>query len=290
MAQSTFMNKIITCRENHRVKKNSLFILLLSMLLIVLAACGDAETNEESADEGKKVLKAVTNAAYAPMEYMDKEKLVGLDIDLAKAVAEEAGYELEVLNVGWDPLFVEIESGRAQIGVSAISITEDRKEKYEFSVPYFVSTNKILVPEDSDITSAADLTDKTVAVLSGSTGMYAIEKVIGTNNKNIKKFETNVLAIQELKQNGADAVVADGAVIEEYVKNNPNDNFKVIDDSTNFEEEYYGYMYQKGNTELRDELNEAIEAIIDNGTYEEIYESWLGTKPNLSLLKEQMSL
>ena len=272
--------------------RQKMYVFLTILVMMVLTACGsnNANSNEDASGESnnkeKEVLRVVTDATYAPMEFMSKEQVSGLGIDFIHAVAEEAGYEIQVEHVGWDPLFVEVESGRAQLAVSSISITEDRKEKYEFSIPYFISTNKILVPKDSSIKSSADLKGKKVAVLIGSTGMIATEKVLGQNNKDIKKFESNVLAIQELKQNGADAVVADSAVVEEYVKNNPKDEFKVIEDPSNFEEEYYGVIFPKGNTALKEEFDKAILAIYENGKYEEIYEKWLGKKPDIEVLKQ----
>ncbi len=269
------------------MKKYVVSLLLVCSLFIILAGCGSSESSGGSDAEDKKVLTVVTNAEYAPMEYMSKGELAGFDIDFINAVAEEAGYTADIQHVGWDPMFVEVESGRAQVGASAISISEERKEIYEFSVPYFLSTNKILVPEGSSIKSSADLEGKKVAVLTGSTGMIAVEKVLGVNNKNIKKFESNVLAIQELKQNGADAVVADGAVVDEYVKNNPNDNFVVIEDQANFDSEFYGLITAKGNTELKAELDEAINTLFENGKYEEIYEDWFGNKPDIEYLKAQ---
>lgn len=266
--------------------KKTISFMLMFALLLALTACGSSSSNEGSETADNKTLRVVTDAAYAPMEYMDKDELVGFDIDLVKAVGEEAGYTVEVEHVGWDPLFVEVESGRAQVGVAAISISEERKEQYEFSVPYFLSTNKILVPEGSSIQSSEDLKGKTVAVLNGSTGMLAAESVMGQNSKDIKKFESNVLAIQELKQNGADAVVADSAIIYEYVKNNPDDDLTVVENA-NFDSEFYGFIYEKGNTELKAELDEALNTLFDNGTYTEIYEKWFGVTPDIELLKAQ---
>lgn len=268
------------------MKKTSIGFIFMLVLLFVLSGCGSSTSKESSGETTGKTLRVVTDAAYAPMEYMDKDELVGFDIDLVKAVGEEAGYNVEVEHVGWDPLFVEVESGRAQVGVAAISISEERKEMYEFSVPYFLSTNKILVPEGSSIKSSEDLKGKTVSVLGGSTGMMAAESVMGQNNKNIKKFESNVLAIQELKQNGADAVVADSAVIYEYVKNNPDDQLTVVENA-NFDSEFFGFIYAKGDTELKAELDEAINTLFDNGTYTEIYKKWFGVEPDIDLLKAQ---
>lgn len=267
---------------------------LLSFLLVfglLLSACGTSDKNNgsdegEGASEEKKTLRVVTDAAYAPFEYMEGDKVVGFDVDFVNAVAKEAGYEVDIVHVGWDPLFVEIKDEIADFAVSAITINDERKETYDFSHAYFLSTNKILVPEGSDIKSAADLKGKKVAVQNGTTGQEAVEGLIGENNGDIKKFENTVLAIMELKGGGADAVVADNTVVEEYAKNNPDDKFVVLEDAGAFDSEYYGLMFPKGS-ELKAELDKAINAIYENGTYAKIYKEWFGTDPDIEDLKAQ---
>ena len=195
---------------------------LLTSLAIILSACGQKEEGKSGKDtKNVKPLRVVTDAAYAPFEYMDGDKIVGFDIDVVTAVAKEAGYELKVEHVGWDPIFVEIESKRADLAVSSITINDDRKQSYDFTNPYFLSTNKILVSSDSKIQSAEDLKGKMIAVQSGTTGDIAVEKIMGKNNKDIKKFDNNNLAIQELLQGGAEAVVSDNGVIEDICKKQP---------------------------------------------------------------------
>ncbi|HWO78154.1 MAG TPA: transporter substrate-binding domain-containing protein [Bacillus sp. (in: firmicutes)] len=272
------------------MKKKSFFLLaILSGLILVLAACGTSTQDTATSGEGSsesKPLRVVTNAAYAPFEYMEGDKIVGFDIDLINALAEEAGYEIEIEHVGWDPLFVEIESKRADLAVGAITINDDRKQTYDFSHPYFLSTNKILVSEDSTVESGEDLVGLQVAVQGGTTGDAAVEKLFGTNHQDIKKFEDNNLAIQELLQGGADAVVADNTVVEEYVKNNPDQKLKVVEDSSAFEQEFYGFMFPKGS-QLKADFDEALNTIFENGTYTEIYEEWFGVEPDLETIKAQ---
>jgi len=260
--------------------------------MFLLAACGTSqettsgEGSEAGETEEKKTLRVVTDAAYAPFEYQDKGEIVGFDVDFIEAVAEEAGYEIEIEHVGWDPLFVEIKDEIADFGISAITINDDRKQTYDFSVPYFLSTNKILVPEGSDIASAADLEGKVVAVQAGTTGQEAVEGIMGKNNKNMKQFENNNLAIMELTSGGADAVVADNTVVEEYVKNNPDQKLTVVEDTDSFASEYYGLMFPKGS-ELKAEFDEAINKVLDSGKYAEIYNEWFGSDPDIENLKAQ---
>ena len=262
---------------------------LILMAILLLTACGSAEEaagdNETNASEEKRTLKVVTNAAYAPMEYLDKGDVVGFDIDFANAVAEEAGYTIEIEHIGWDPIFVEIESERADLAIAAITINEERKQSYDFSVPYFQSTNKILLPEASEIKTAEDLKGKTVAVQNGTTGQEAMDALLGKNHKDIKKFEDNNLAIMEMDSGGVDAVVADNVVVEEYAKNNPDKNLTVVEDAA-FDSEFYGLLFPK-DSELVKEFDKAINAVIDNGKYAEIYQEWFGIEPNIKFLKEQ---
>lgn len=271
------------------MKKRFLMASLLASVMLVIAACGTSEEETSGSGEengGNKTYRVVTDANYAPFEYQEGGKIVGFDVDVVKAVAKEAGFKVKIENVGWDSLFVEIKNKTADFGMSSISINNERKATYDFSVPYFLSTNKILVPEGSGIKSADDLKGKKVAVQTGTTGHLAVEKIVGKNNKDVRKFETTVLAIMEMKKNGAAAVVADNGVVEEYAKNNPKDQFVVVADKNAFENEYYGLMFPK-DSKLKDKVNDALKTIIENGIYTEIYKEWFGIEPDVETLKEQ---
>jgi ABC-type amino acid transport substrate-binding protein len=263
-----------------RLKLVSVVLIVVSLLM--LSACG---SNKTGGDE-EKTLKVVTDAAYAPFEYQDKGEIVGFDIDLIKAIVKEAGYKLKLEHVGWDPIFVEIKGKTADIAISSITITDERKETYDFSVPYFLSKNEILVPKGSAIKSAADLKGKKVAVQNGTTGQEAAEAILGANSDDLKKFENNNLAILELKSGGADAVVADNTVVETYVENNPNENFVVIVDDGAFEKEFYGLLFPKGS-KLKSDIDKAVNEVIDNGTYAKIYKEWFKVDPDTQVLKDQ---
>jgi glutamine transport system substrate-binding protein len=125
-----------------------------------------------------------------------------------------------------------------------------------------------------------------VAVQNGTTGQEAMDKLLGKNSKDIKKFDNNNLAIMEMLSGGADAVVADNGVVEVYAKNNPKEKLKVIEDSSSFEAEFYGLLFPKG-TELKADFDKAIKKVFENGTYEKIYQDWFGQKPNMEKLKAE---
>ncbi|WP_449538760.1 basic amino acid ABC transporter substrate-binding protein [Ferdinandcohnia sp. Marseille-Q9671] len=269
------------------MKKLSIFSMML--VLLFLAACGTSETNgtgEKEEGEDSKTLKVMTDAAYAPFEFMEGDKIVGFEIDVINAVAKEAGYELDIKHTGWDPIFVELNKGSYDLAISSISITDERKEEYDFTIPFFLSTNKILVPEDSDIQGANDLVGKVVSVQASTTGHFAVEKVLGEKHPDIKPFENNNLAILELESGGADAVVADNGVIEYYAAQNPDKNLKVVGDKDTFDAEFYGMMFPKGS-EVKADFDKAIETIIENGKYTDIYKEWFGEEPDLEALKAE---
>ena len=110
--------------------------------------------------------------------------------------------------------------------------------------------------------------------------------MLGKNNPNIKKFDNNNLAIQELLAGGADAVVADNTVLEKYVQNNPDQKLKVVVDNKEFVPEYYGLLFAKGST-LTPEFDKAINTLFENGTYAKLYQKWFGAEPDIESLQAQ---
>ncbi len=273
----------------------SITVALIVMSVLILSGCGTSSKSgsngssntssgtNQTAKAPTKTLKVVTDASYAPFENMDKGKIVGFDVDLLNAVAKVAGYKVDIQNVGWDAVFASLQGKDADLGISAITINSDRKQTYDFSIPYFASTNEIMVKKDSTISGGKDLKGKTVAVQNGTTGQAVVEGILGKNSNKIKKFENNNLAIMELINGGADAVVADSGVVDSYVKNNPGQNLKVVEDNS-FPKEFYGLMFPKGS-QLVPDFNKGIQKVVDNGTYTQIFNKWFGKDPNLDVIK-----
>lgn len=269
------------------MKKLKIFTaVLVFSYMFILSACVTSKTSGSEKSNEKEILKVVTNAEYAPFEYLDKGEVVGFDIDLINEVAKEAGYKIKIEHVGWDPLFVEIKGESADFAISAITINDERRQTYDFSIPYFLSINEILVPKGSDIKNAEDLKGKVVAVQNGTTGQEAVEALLGKNSDNLKKFESNILAIMELKSGGAAAVVADNTVIDSYVENNSKENLVIIKDDVTFEKELYGLMFPKGS-KLKADFDKAVKQVIENGTYAKVYKKWFKAEPHLNLLEEK---
>ncbi|MFD1708496.1 basic amino acid ABC transporter substrate-binding protein [Siminovitchia sediminis] len=270
------------------MKKTLLTIFAVSALS--LSACGgggteDNAANNEGTDTEKKVLNVGTEATFPPFEFMDKGEVTGFDVDLLNAVAEEAGYEVKIDNTGWDAMFAGLQSEQLDLGMAGITITDERIESYDFSDPYFESKTMVVFKEGVTIEKADDLKGKKLGVQNGTTGQFAAEAVVGQNSPDISKYETAALMFQALQSDNVEAVVTDIAVALEYQKNNPDSGLKTMSDDEEFQSEYYGIAFPKGS-ELTEEFDAALDTVLDNGTYAEIYQKWFGEEPNVDALKE----
>ncbi|WP_078551451.1 basic amino acid ABC transporter substrate-binding protein [Bacillus alkalicellulosilyticus] len=269
-----------------------LFSGIVALSLLALAACGSADTqgsggNESSEAEESKKIVIGTDAAFAPFEFLDKGEIVGFDVDLISAVLEEVGLDFEINNVGWDPIPIMLNNNEIDIAVSAMTITEDRLESFDFSNPYFESTHMMVFKEGTNITNANDLVGLKIGVQTATTGQTAAEKIVGENDSSISKYENTAVAFMALQNGDVDVVVTDNVVAFEYVQNNPEQEVIALDDTTNFDAEYYGFMFKKDN-DLKAQVNAGLKTVIENGTYSEIYEKWFGEQPNVDLLLELM--
>jgi polar amino acid transport system substrate-binding protein len=264
---------------------------LFSAAGLLLAACGKKEEPKPApapaaaapaapAPAAAKVYNVGTDAAYAPFESQnEKGEIVGFDIDVVKAAAAKAGIEVKFTNTPWEGIFNALAQGDRDLLVSAITITDERKQTMDFSVPYFDAAQLIAVKADSKVSKFADLKKLKVGVQTGTTGDEAVGKLLDKTNPNIKRFESTPLALKELEAGGLDAVVADNGVVVHYVANNPGGKFKTVSDKE-FVPEQYGIAVKKGNAELLAKLNKGIADIKADGTYTTIYKQYFGSEPS----------
>ena len=254
---------------------------------LLLAACGKKEEAAPAAaapasapaPAPAKVYAVGTDAAYAPFESQnEKGEIVGFDIDVVKAVAAKAGIEVKFVNTPWEGIFNALAQGDRDLLVSAITITDERKQTMDFTTPYFDAQQLIAVKETSKVTKFADLKKLKVGVQTGTTGDEAVTKLLGKTSTAIKRFESTPLALKELESGGVDAVVADNGVVIHYVANNPGGKFKTVSDKE-FVPEQYGIAVKKGNAELLDKLNKGLAAIKADGSYDKIYAQYFGAAP-----------
>ncbi len=258
----------------------------LTAATLVLAACGKkaeapapAPVASAPAPAPAKVYVVGTDAAYAPFESQnEKGEIVGFDIEVVQAIAAKAGFQVKFVNTPWEGIFNTLQQGDRDMVVSAVTITDERKQTMDFSDPYFDAAQLIAVKETSKVAKFADLKKLKVGVQTGTTGDEAVTKLLGKTSTNIKRFESTPLALKELESGGVDAVVADNGVITHYVANNPGGKFKMVADKE-FVPEQYGIALKKGNTELQAKLNQGLAAIKADGTYTQIYTKYFGAPP-----------
>ncbi|MFJ2989676.1 basic amino acid ABC transporter substrate-binding protein [Collimonas sp. NPDC087041] len=248
--------------------------LMLACSLLALTACGKKEDGATAANAGRTEYVVGADGAYAPFASENEQKeLVGFDIDTMKAVADKAGIKIKIVNTPFDGLFNALAQGDRDILISTITINDQRKQSMDFSEPYFVAKQLIVLPANSKVTKFEDLKSQKIGVQSGTTGDDAAQVLNGKNSASVKRFESMPLAFQELEGGGVDAVVGDNGVVTNFVKNNPGKNFRIVDDPS-FPKEYYGIAVKKGNTELLAKLNHALEQIKADGTQDRIYKKY----------------
>lgn len=244
--------------------------LIFLTAIVLLAGCSG---NGGAASDG--VIKVGTDAVYPPFETQTGNgEISGFDIDIIKAIAKAENLEVSIHHTGWDPLFEAIDRGQMDVGISAMTITEDRQKKYDFSEPYFEAKQLIMVPKDAEVSSLADLEGKKIGVQSATTGEAMVTKAFGKTYKGLRGYEDTPGAIDDLVSGRVDAVVADNGVVQDYMKKKLKDgNFKTVEDDS-FEPEFYGIIVKKGNEDLLNRINAGLKKIQEDGTYDKIYNKW----------------
>lgn len=249
--------------------KRAPLILLLGILAISLLLSGCA-----GSQPAVKV-RVATDATWPPFEYVDEttKEIVGLDIDLMKAIAEKGGFEVEFINVSWDPLLAGMAQCQYDASISAMTITEDRKAQFAFSDPYFAAGQVVTVRADeATVTGKDTLSGKTFGAQLGTTGDIEGQKIAGAT---LKTYDDIGLAFQDLMNGQIDAVIADNPLAMGYVLQNP-DKLKTV--GAVFTDESYGIAVCKTNTELLEKINKGLAAVEAEGLIDELAAKWLAGK------------
>ena len=246
---------------------------------LLLAACSKNESAQSAASgtSGKTYIVAI-DGTYAPFEFIQDDKIIGFSRDVLDAVAEKEGMKFEYRNTPWEAIFATLTKGDSDIVSASVTITDERKQSFDFTDPYFEAAQLIITPADKagEIKSMADLKDRRVSVMNGTTGSAAVEKIQGTQSSLIKRFENMPLALKELVSGGADASVGDNGVVKYFIANHPDSKFNTVLDPS-FEKEYYGFVLRKGREDdLMKKMNAGIAAIKADGTYQKIHDKWFG--------------
>ena len=242
-------------------------ILLAGTMMISMAACGGKE-------EGAKSEKLIvgTEAGFAPYEYMKGNEVVGIDMDIAKAIADEMGKELEIKNMDFDGALAAVQSGKVDFVAAGVSISPEREEAMDFSNEYVNSTEVIVVNKENPAVTPAgeelagsDLDGKVVAVQQGNIADIWVSNKDNCNPKEVKRYTKFAQAAEDLKNGKIDCIVMDQYPAEELVA--ANDTLTTLD-GTLFEDKY-AIAVKKGNKELLDEINKVIDKLVEEGKIEE---------------------
>ncbi len=248
------------------MKKVMSIVLLLVMVLSV--GCGQSSSDK---------LTIGIDDSYPPMEYVDDNgDLVGFDIDFANALAEELDVEIEFISTAWDGIFVGLQAQKYDVIISSVSITEERLESYDVSIPYLANGQVIVVAADGpDIATIEDLGGLNVGVQIDTTSHNSASAVQETVDFNLAPYDQIVQTFLELKTGRLDAIVVDSMVALEYIKNEP-DTYKISSAQLS-NEPIAVYFKQDSNAELLADVNAAIKKLQDSGKLKEISIEWFGT-------------
>lgn len=255
------------------------FIFVLSVMLVGCSSSDESNSGDQSwqviQEKGYFVLGL--DDAFPPMGYRDETgEIVGLDIDLAKAVAKKLGVEVRLQPVSWDGVIMELNNKNIDVIWNGLTITEQRKEQIGFSSPYLENRQIIVAKKGSDITSKADLIGKVIGLQAGSSSKTALEKDVEIYEQvqvDLIEFSTNDEALLDLKNGGIDAVIVDEVVGRYYISKQP-DVYAVLDED--FGSEEYGIGFRKGDIEFITKVEQALKELKEEGVMAEISQKWFG--------------
>ena len=232
----------------------------------------------ESAGEISQVLEdgkltVGTNAEFPPYEYHDGGEIVGIDVEVAGAIAEKMGLTLEIEDIAFDSIIPELQSGKADIGAAGMTVSEDRLKNVDFSDTYTTASQVIIVKEDSDIAGPDDLAGKIIGVQLGTTGdIYASD--YEAEGSTIERYNKGFEAVQAMIQGKIDAVVIDVEPAKVFVSQ--NEGIKILDEALTVEE--YAIAVKKGNTELLDQINGALAELKASGELQAIIDKYISAE------------
>ena len=227
-------------------------------------AASETETAELSTVEPGKLIMS-TNAAFPPYEMTtDSGEFEGIDIETAQAIADKLGLELQIDDMDFDAALLAVQQGKADMVMAGVTVTDERQNVMDFTDSYATGIQSIIVKEDSDIASVDDLAGKKIGTQRGTTGYLYCSDDFG--DENVVAYDNGLTAVQMLNNGQVDCVVIDNAPAKEFVAANPG--LKLLD--TAYVEESYAIGVGKGNTELKDAINTALEDLKADGTLQAI--------------------
>jgi polar amino acid transport system substrate-binding protein len=237
-------------------------IVLVIAMIACFAACGGNGGEKEK-------LTMATNAEFPPYEYVEGDKIVGIDAEIAALIADKLGMELEIVDVAFDSIIPGVQSGKYDMGMAGLTVNEERLEKVNFSTSYATGIQAVIVKDGSDIKSIDDLAGKKIGVQTSTTGDIYATGDYGEDA--ITRYDNGAVAVQALLADKVDCVIIDNEPAKSYVA--ANEGLKVLD--TEYTVEDYAICFAKENTELQEKVNGALEELIKDGSVKEVIEKYI---------------
>lgn len=235
-------------------------------MLLCFAGCG---TNDTVSDADAKLVMG-TNAAFPPYEFVDDDgNIVGIDAEIAAAIAEKLGMELEIKDMEFDSLITACSGGSVDVVLAGMTVTDERKESVNFSDTYATGIQVIIVKEGSPIATADDLEGKIIGVQAGTTGDIYCTDDYGQDN--VKQYNNGALAVAALQNDQVDCVIIDNEPAKSFVA--ANEGLKILD--TEYVTEDYAIAVAKENTKLLEDINKAMAELKADGTIDKIVDKYI---------------
>ena len=239
------------------------------------SASASASGSGEAVSLEGKTLTMATNAEFPPYEYHEGDKIVGIDAEVAQAVADKLGATLEIEDMAFDSIIPAVTSGKADFGLAGLTVTEDRLQSVDFSQSYATGVQVVIVSEDSDIKSVDDLlaegANHKIGVQNATTGdIYSTSDIEDKGLGTVERYNKGADAVQALKTGKIDCVIIDREPAKEFVK--ANEGLKILD--TEYVTEDYAICFAKGS-EIEDAVNGALDELIADGTIQGIIDKYI---------------
>lgn len=255
-------------------KKNLKKILGLAlagaMVMGMMTACGSSSSKKDS-----NTLVMATNATFPPYESVSGDDIVGIDVDIANAIAKKLGKKLKIEDVSFDSIIAGVQNDKYDFGMAGMTVTDERKKNVDFTESYAKAVQVVIVKEDSDIKSIDDISSKNkIGVQQGTTGdIYASDTVEngGYGEDAVTKYNSGPDAVQALLSDKVDCVIIDNEPAKAYVA--ANQGLKILDSS--FADEEYAICVKKGNSQLKNDINKALKELKDDGTIDKIVSKYI---------------
>ena len=246
--------------------KKVISIMLAVVMVLSFAACGSTTNTDTSVEK----LQMATNAAFPPYEYKEGDAYAGIDIEIAEKLAEKLGMELVVNDVEFGSIIGGVQSGKYDMGIAGMTVTDERLESVNFSTSYATGIQVVIVAEGSDIATIDDIYNgKTIGVQQDTTGDIYASDDFGSDN--VIRYKTGADAVQALVSGKVDCVIIDNEPAKSFVA--ANEGLKILE--TEYAVEDYAIAIAKENTELLDSINAALAELTEDGTIPAIIEKYI---------------